>query len=140
MIFGGCEVRKRAKEMQQVRTEKAVSYADAVKMVRDRSETQAVSSVMKGSGKESGTVQSKSGNCWRVDKDTLIMNKDKFLFFMAEVINCAFQAERRSERIAIIVKSAARYLDIEGITWENIYGELKRHEQLSEDRSSQSQD
>ena len=70
------------------------------------------------------------------------MNKDKFLFFMAEVINCTgtFQAEQRSERIAIIVKSAARYLDIEGITLEYIYGELKIHEQLSKDRSSQSQD
>ena len=51
-----------------------------------------------------------------------------------------FKQNGDPERIAIIVKSAARYLDIEGITWENIYGELKRHEQLSKDRSSQSQD
>ena len=54
------------------------------------------------------------------------MNKDKFLFFMAEVVNCTFQAERISERIAIIVKSAARYLDIEGITRENIYGQTEK--------------
>ena len=124
--------------MQQVRTEKAVSYADAVKMVRDQRETQAGSSVMKVSGKELSTVQSKSGNRCRADGNTLIMNKDKFLFFMEEVINCTFQAERRSERIAIIVKRAARYLDIEGIPWENIWGTEKT--QLSQDRSSQSQD
>ena len=94
MVFGGCEVRKRAKEIQQVRTEKAVSYADAVKMVRDRNETQAVSSVMKVS-KSQVLCKVNLVTC-RVDKNTLIMNKDKFLFFMAEVINCAFQAERRS--------------------------------------------
>lgn len=56
---------------------------------------------------------------------------------MAEVVNCTFQAKGRSEKIEIIVKSAARYLNIQGITGMAVQEELKKQEQLNKESSSQ---
>lgn len=46
------------------------------------------------------------------------------MFFMAEVINCSFQAKGRSERIEMIVQSAVRYLNIRGISGKDVQEEL----------------
>lgn len=47
-------------------------------------------------------------------------SKKSFVLFMAEVINCSTQTERRIEKIQIIVKAAERFLDIKGLTWEMV--------------------
>lgn len=83
--------------------------------------------------------QEDKGKCCKVKEDTLIVSKENFLYFMAEVINCTFQTKHRSEKTAIVVKSASRYLDIKGITWEQVYGELKNKERLKKDEVAQSQ-
>lgn len=59
------------------------------------------------------------------DGESLIVKKKDFLCFMVEVINCTSQAKHRSEKTAIVVKSAARYLGIKRITCETVYDELK---------------
>lgn len=52
--------------------------------------------------------------------DTMIVSKKSFVLFMAEVINCSAQTERRTEKIQIIVRAAERFLDIKGLTWEMV--------------------
>lgn len=122
-----CEVRKRAKEIQQMRVENRMSYAEAAKRVQGNQE--------KGMAPQHEGLKT----CCRVKDDTLIVKKEHFLYFLAEVINCTSQARHKSEITAIIVKSAAKYLDIKGITWEQVYKELKK-ERLSTEMWSQSQD
>lgn len=55
-----------------------------------------------------------------------------------EVVNCTSQAKHRSEKTAIVVKSANRYLGIKDITWESIYEELQNRDK-SEKPASLSQ-
>lgn len=69
--------------------------------------------------------------------DMLLVKKKDFVYFMAEVINCTFQAKGRSEKIEIIVKSAARYLNIQGISGRGVQEELKKQEQVSKESWSQ---
>ena len=59
------------------------------------------------------------------------------MYFMAEVIYCMFQTRGRSEKIEIIVKSAARFLNIQGISEMDVQEELKKQEQLNKESCSQ---
>jgi len=67
----------------------------------------------------------------------MAVNKENFVFFMAEVVNCTFQAKGRSEKIEIIVKSGARYLNIHGITGMAVQEELRKQGQLTKESCSQ---
>jgi len=49
----------------------------------------------------------------------------EFVSFMAEVINCSAQSESRTERIKIIIRAAERYLNVGGVTLENVNDMLK---------------
>lgn len=52
---------------------------------------------------------------------------------MVEVINCTAQTERRSEKIQIIVKAASKFLEIKGLTWEEIRDRLSSESQSSQE-------
>lgn len=80
----------------------------------------------------------RAGKTSVVDEEFLIVKKKEFLCFIAEVINCTSQAKQRSEKTAIVVKSANRYLGIKDITWESIYEELQNRDK-SEKPASLSQ-
>lgn len=67
----------------------------------------------------------------------LLVKKKDFVYFMAEVIKCTFQANGRSTKIEIIVKSAARYLNNRGISGRGVQEELKKQEQINKDSWSQ---
>ncbi|CAL9702163.1 unnamed protein product [Knipowitschia caucasica] len=109
-----CEARKRAAEIQHVRAEGKVSYAEAVKRVQAESNFE--------------RQPARGGKPSDGDGEILIVKKKEFLCFMVEVINCTAQAKHRAEKIAIVVKSAARYLGITDITVESIYEELQNRE------------
>lgn len=70
------------------------------------------------------------------DENILLVNKENFVYFMAEVINCTFQAKGRSEKIEIIVRSAARYLNIHGVSGLDVQEALKRQGQLEKELRS----
>jgi len=104
--YRDCEARKRAVETQHVRAEGKLSYAEAVKRVQAESNL--------------GKQASRAGKIPVLDEETMVAKKKEFLCFIAEVRNCTSQAKHRSEKTAIVVKSANRYLGIKDITWESI--------------------
>jgi len=57
----------------------------------------------------------------------IFMIKDHVAFvnFIAEVVNCSAQTEKRTERIRIIIKASEKYLEIEDISVEMINEKLK---------------
>lgn len=122
--YGGCEVRKRAAEVQQIRIKQGISYAEALKEVgtgdqkkgKDVRSARTVSDVPR-------TDLSHKPHC-PITQDTLVIDKVKFVMFMADVVNCTAQTNSRTERIKIIVRSAEKLLDIKGITWEVISSSL----------------
>lgn len=68
-------------------------------------------------------------------EETLIVSKNDFLIFMAEIIHNSVQTESRYERLKIIVKSAERFLDVKGLNWETVRDYLKVDSQLSQPSS-----
>lgn len=54
-----------------------------------------------------------------VRPSTLLVDKVQFLAFLAHVINCSAQTERRTDRIRIIV-GAASHLDMAEVTIEEV--------------------
>lgn len=51
--------------------------------------------------------------------------KVEFISFMAEVVSCSAQTDSRAERIKNIIKAAEKYLNVEGVTIEQINEKLK---------------
>lgn len=81
--FGSCEVRKRAVEIEQVKTVVIVSYADAVKKVQ----------AQKGKDK----VNQPSRPEVRQAEENEALAVDKLILFIAYVINCTDQVKRKTE-------------------------------------------
>lgn len=114
MAYGGCEVRKRAVEIQKERDGNKLSYAEAVKKVDSRKKKESEEKELWKDLTRNEEKESKKSD------DTMIVSKKSFVLFMAEVINCSAQTERRTEKIQIIVRAADRFLDIKGLTWEMV--------------------
>lgn len=58
--------------------------------------------------------------CCNITKDTLLVEKKKFVAFIVEIINCSAQAKGRTERTKITAKAAEKYLDVEELSVELI--------------------
>ena len=43
---------------------------------------------------------------WKSDRESLIMDRRRFLAFIAMVINCASEIETKSEKIKMVVQAA----------------------------------
>lgn len=127
VAYGGCEVRKKAVEVQQEKSKNNRTYAEAVRAVNDRYRQSGTERVEYGKISE-GTGRMDEG---RIPEDAMIVTKRNFVLFMVEVINCTAQTERRTEKLQIIVKAAERFLDIRGLKCEDIM------KNLTESQSSQ---
>ncbi|XP_037531028.1 uncharacterized protein LOC119408303 [Nematolebias whitei] len=99
VTFGGCEVRKRAKEVVQIKTTKNISYAEAVKSVKEQEKR----------GVEQTGNQTKQ-QTKVIPEDKVIYSLENLVLFIAYVINCTVQAKNKTEKIKIIVKGAEKFL------------------------------
>ena len=115
--YRGCEAHKRAAEVQKIKVSQGISYAEAAKKIPFPSETPKKSEV--GSNKIRPC-----GGCEKIKKDTLIVDKNDFVLFMVDVINCSAQTEKKTEKIKIIVRAAETHLGIKELGWEAIEGML----------------
>lgn len=123
--YRGCEASKKAEEVQRIKVNHGVSYAEAVKVVSGNKQVT----------KQRETNSTEAGNCKgcdRVKEDTLLVNKNDFLLFMADVINCSAQTQSRNERIKIIVRSAGKYLKVKGLSSEDVKEILNEDTQPSQ--------
>ncbi|XP_049328199.1 uncharacterized protein LOC125787671 [Astyanax mexicanus] len=130
--YGGCEVRKRAAKVQEVRVTQGLTYAAALKEVNTVAppEGSAVRSARTVTDVPR-TALSHQTHC-PITRDTLVVDKIKFVMFMADVVNCTAQTNSRTERIKIIVRSAEKFLDIKSLTWEVISSSLAGRVQPSQ--------
>lgn len=117
--YGGCPVRKRAVAIQQVRSSRNLSYAEAVKAVKavDRDSKEGRQKESQAQGNEGGGRSKEEA-----------ISTEKLILFIAYVVNCADQARTRTEKIKIIVKAASKFLNIGNLSWEKIQTELIQSE------------
>lgn len=111
VTYGGCEVRKKAVEIQKVKVASSISYAEAVRKVQEQNPG--------GSGDQTGD----SGRQQNVDESNKL-SMDNLIVFLAYVINCADQAKHKTDKIKIIVKGAEKYLGV-NISWEQVNKRLE---------------
>lgn len=96
--YRGCEASKKAAEdcrMQKIRISQGVSYAEAAKVVSGSIQVT----------KQNDAKNKDAEKCKRCDKlkeETLLVSKNDFVLFMADIMNCSAQASSRNERIKII--------------------------------------
>ncbi len=123
--YRGCEVSKRQAEVQRVKVVQGISYAEAAKTVSG------IGTMAKQTEIKNKNID-KCQKCDKLKEETLIVSKNDFVLFMAEIINCSAQTKSRNERIKIIVKSAEKYLDVKGLLWETIRDILNEETQSSQ--------
>ena len=125
--YQGCEAQIKAKEVQKYKVQNKVTYAEAIKQVKGPQGGASVG-VVEPSQYSQQALKPVGLQC-DVNKDTLIVDKANFVFFMAKVINLAMQEKNtRSDRIKIVVEAAREYLDIKDVTGEMVQGEINRNE------------
>lgn len=126
--YRGCEASKRAAEVQKIKVTTGVTYAEAARKVPVVPKKVSVTPLV-----------SKSNppclSCRKINDDTLIIEKEAFLLFVADVINCSVQAKGNTERIRIIVKAAERYLGISNVGHEIIIEGLRARKDLQESQT-----
>ena len=70
-----------------------------------------------------GTVEKQE---WKSDRESLIMDRRRFLAFIAMVINCASEIETKSEKIKIVVHTAKEILGIFDVEGDEMQGILEK--------------
>lgn len=129
--YGGCEVYKRMREVQRIKVEQGMSYAEAVKLI-----PKPVNVPKKDNSRKEGECSA----CKTIQDDSLIVKKLDFVLFMADVINRAAQTSSRTDTIKIIVRAAKKFLNVQGLEASNVIDYLNEHEvnvveELSESQS-----
>lgn len=96
--YKGCEIHKRAVNVQNVRVKEKLTYADTIRKVNTNANS---------SRKPAPVAQLPAQNvqkCCNVTKDTLLVVKSNFFAFMVEIINCSGQTNSRTERTKSLQK------------------------------------
>lgn len=111
--FRGCEVLKREMVIQKRRVEEKITYAEAAKLVRDQNTKQS---------DQPGDAVRRNKD---VSEDYMIIEKKKFVTFIAGVINGTAGIESKTQKIQVVVIAAIRHLGLVGLTWEEVRDELQ---------------
>lgn len=103
-----CTERKVAVKVQNVRIEEGVSYAEALKKVKQTPKVDRI--------KATPVVTQSQHKVSASSRDNEVIAVS-FITFVA-VVNCSAQTESRTERIKIIIKAVEKYLEIRNISIE----------------------
>lgn len=116
--YKGCDAHKKAVQIQNVKVKEKLTYVEAIRKVKSNEDNSRLAPVIQP------PVQNIQ-KCCNITKDTLIVEKKKFVAFMVEIINCSAQACSRTERTKIIAKAAEKYLEMEEMSVEIINATLR---------------
>ena len=106
--YKGCQAHKRAAEVQRVKVEEKLTYAEAIQKVDGKRKAEPGPQ-----GQSHNVSYQRSKETSRpTGKEMIQVDSVKFLAFLAEVINCTALTEKKSEKIKIIVKAARRHLSV----------------------------
>lgn len=108
VAYGGCEIMRRETNIQKIIVEKRLSYAEAVRMSKERVDEMREPSVMEEQ------VQHQRTN------DRMYVGKRDLVTFIAGVINSTAEVKSKNEKIQLIVKAAVNHLGLVGLTWEEV--------------------
>lgn len=124
--YAGCPVQQQAREIQKVKTNQNLTYAEAARKVKQQTETQThrehvQNSQVNKSEKQKSMLQNDS-------IDNISVNKIDLVAFICAVVNGTAQVERRSDKIKIVAECANKFLNCTDISAEQIHKILKAKE------------
>ena len=113
--------------IQQVRTQNKTTYAEAVKMVKQREDQ---GGRVEGSSEaaKTQTAEIREIVADQASKGKVLVDVRKLVTFIAGVVNVTTEVKSKTERIQRIVKAANYYLDTGGLTWEEVNTNLSSQE------------
>ena len=104
-----CERRIKESEIERTRVKSNI-YAEATRRVREE----------KGTGRKEPDRSRTVGKQREFDRESLIMDRRRFLAFIAMVLNCASEIETKSEKIKMVVDAARGILGIFDVKGDEI--------------------
>lgn len=113
VAYGGCEVMRRETNVQKVRAERGISYAEAVRVTSNASSEQ---------GTRVAQVQGSQQNL----NDGKYVDKKALVIFIAGVINSTAGITSKNEKVNIIVTAARNHLGLHGLTWDEVMQDLNK--------------
>lgn len=111
-------------ENQQVKSECKVIYAKAARIYHTERRNEGINQK-----KETSIGQEQSHN------HNSGISVDRLVLFLAYVTNCSDQAKTKPEKIKIIVKAAAKFLNVKDLLWEKTHTDLNQGEEMAEGTS-----
>lgn len=105
--YGGCPARKKAVVIQQVKTSRNLTYADAAKIVQGES-----------GGDKKAPQATLTGT--EVRRQEEMINPEKLILFIAYVVNCAEDLKSKTDKLKMIVKAASKFLNIGTLSWNKV--------------------
>ena len=118
-----CPKRKEEVEVNRIRVEKGITYAEAVKR-KDEKGGQMKEIEVKNEKDADRTYCEKDGGMW--------MDKGQFLAFIARVMSCAFEVQDKAGRIKMILDAAKTFLNIVDISGEDLDSKLSEGDRLTQ--------
>lgn len=108
VAYGGCEIMRRETKIQKIRVERRITYADAVKVVREReNNTNEI--------EDMGVPEQQQGT-----EERVYVSKRDLVTFIAGVINSTAEVKSKNDKIQLVVKAAINHLGLVGLTWEEV--------------------
>lgn len=114
VAYGGCVVMKKEREIQQIKTQNKITYAEAVRRIKQRERTEEKPVLVR----QNVEMQEEVGD------EKILIEVKKLVTFIAGVINATMEIKSKTERIQVIVKAAVHHLGVSGITWEEVRNDL----------------
>ena len=103
--YKGCQAHNRAAEVQRVKVEEKLTYAEAIQKVDGKRKAEIGPQGQSHYISYQRSKETSRPTC----KEMIQVDSVKFLAFLAEVINCTALTEKKSEKIKIIVNAARRH-------------------------------
>lgn len=115
-----CHQFMKAKQVQEVRDQKKMSYAEAVKKVeRETSAQSVVNKPSSGSG-SAGVSHSPPNN-----QEVLVVNKEDLLAFIVDVLFGTRERKSRSDIIKFVSEAAVRFLGLRDYTPQALHSFMR---------------
>ena len=134
---------KKEVEVQRIKVMEKLTYADAVKVVRQREDDKRKRAPGVSSMPVPATAWGGARNMPKVADaeqpvgDKVWVDKKQLVVFIAAAINSTRVSTSRTTSIQLIVKAATDHLDMEGLIWEEIEACIKSQSSSQEGSSKE---
>lgn len=108
VAYGGCEMMKRKNNIQKIKTERRITYAEAARVAKEQNRSMIVHEEMKAQEQQKCT------------NDRIYVDKRDLVTFTAGVINSTAEVKSKNDKIQLVVKAAVNHLGLVGLTWEEV--------------------